>query len=171
MTREQNIETIRKACVEVNPEIMGLNFGSHFTVKKNSDFEDLGVEEGTYIALFDFEFDSQHFKKALTVNTALKIHILDGKTTDYEVVKVVTFGQFKKLQDNGNIQVIGRPIRLADVLNALNRDGKFERRSGGLVLVWFYRSRNSSFVWNLRTDSLTEQSDECVEFLANLLRV
>jgi hypothetical protein len=62
----------------------------------------------------------------------------------------------------------GRPIRLADVLLAMDRYARTEVCVGkdgsfcvgdGPKMAW----------WKLRKDDLTEQSDECVAFLAQLL--
>lgn len=188
MTRQENIDIIRKACVAANPEIMELKFGCRFAVSKRSEFEELGVASGDYVALFDFEFDSEYFHKAINVNAALKIHFLEGKTTDYEVTKVVTFGAFKKLLANRNIEIIGRPIRLADVLLAIhalepdNRPPYFNVGcDGGFYSVdYTYPDDQTCKVvhtglggfgagWLLEKDDLTEQTNECLEFLAHLL--
>lgn len=107
------------------PELMELSFGCRFRVKKNSKYEELGVEEGTYISLFDFEFDSEHLQKALNLTTALRIDLYGMQTTDYAVAKVVPF-PFKALNDNGNIEIIGHPIQPHHWLRVLKRNqGKY----------------------------------------------
>ena len=69
----------------------------------------------------------------------------------------------------------GRPVRLADVLLAIERSDHDELYSVGEG-GWFYQDTlqgdgyaNMDVLWNLRKDDLTEQSDECVSFLAQLL--
>jgi hypothetical protein len=66
-------------------------------------------------------------------------------------------------------KIIGRPIRLADVLLAIgkvglkahiNQDGYFPTKSGNTTTLNY---------WNLRTDDLTQQSDECIDFLYMIL--
>lgn len=65
-----------------------------------------------------------------------------------------------------------RPIRLADVLLAIKNKSILVDITGNF---WEWRSMNEaprSFAatWNLRKDDLTEQSDECITFLAELLK-
>ena len=62
-----------------------------------------------------------------------------------------------------------RQPRLADVLHTLNRDGKFEKRSNSRLYIYFYRSRDAAFIWDLLHDSLEDQSEETLQFLADLL--
>lgn len=62
--------------------------------------------------------------------------------------------------------LIGRPIHLADVLLA--------RKKSMQSLTWLFAAdeKLAELVdrWNLRQDELTQQSDECLEFLAELLK-
>jgi hypothetical protein len=64
-----------------------------------------------------------------------------------------------------------RPIRLADVLLAI--DGTTQ---GQLIAIRpngdMYRSdiQNTKWHWNLRNDDLSQQSNECIEFLYDLLK-
>lgn len=58
--------------------------------------------------------------------------------------------------------VTSRPIRLADVLLAMEKAGYRESFTSLLDLEW-------SGCWNLRADSLSEQSPETLQFLAELL--
>ncbi len=69
--------------------------------------------------------------------------------------------------DNGR-EYEEEPVRLADVMNTLNRDGRFERRSGSSVRFYFYRSRDAAFIWNLLKD-LDGQTDSTLQFLADIL--
>jgi hypothetical protein len=55
----------------------------------------------------------------------------------------------------------GRPVRLADVLLAINESKKRPYGYDVLMEIVAY--------WNLRKDDLSEQSVECVAFLAELL--
>lgn len=58
------------------------------------------------------------------------------------------------------------PIRLADVLLAMREGGKATEAQE----FWLIEDCNRENTWNLRKDDLTLQSDECVIFLANLLK-
>lgn len=70
-----------------------------------------------------------------------------------------------------------RPIRLADVLLAIDKFGNYciAARENGTFMVYGddceWRANGKLLFWNLRKDSLEDQSPECLEFLANLLAV
>jgi hypothetical protein len=67
--------------------------------------------------------------------------------------------------------VIGRPIRLADMLLAIGNPFVEVHANGGIVTQTNWPGHKlQQAVWNLRKDDLTEQSDECIEFLADLLK-
>lgn len=61
-------------------------------------------------------------------------------------------------------EVVGRPIRLADVLLA-HQAIKYET-----AMTKYYQIASVVEKWNLHKDDLTEQSDECVKFIADLLK-
>ncbi|MCB1392884.1 hypothetical protein [Nitrobacter sp.] len=63
----------------------------------------------------------------------------------------------------------GRPVRLADVLLALEQSGdpQYAVNTTGEFMRW--GDTPTGIRWNLRKDDLAEQSDECVAFLAELL--
>jgi hypothetical protein len=63
---------------------------------------------------------------------------------------------------------MGEHIRLADVLLAMherNRGDDIYVHMNGAIIQF----QGASEVWNLRKDDLTEQSDECIKFLSDLL--
>lgn len=75
-----------------------------------------------------------------------------------------------------DIEILGRPIRLADVLLAI--DKKYINSSSNNHFRSKFEIINASYedgsfkhdaYWNLRNDSLTEQSPETIEFISNLL--
>lgn len=75
-----------------------------------------------------------------------------------------------------------RPIRLADVLLALESKHREDYAivSNGFFLTWRsdnrfgqdgdWKGANTEARWNFRKDDLSEQSDECIAFLAELLK-
>lgn len=59
----------------------------------------------------------------------------------------------------------GRPIRIADVLVAIDKPVKmFTKIPTVPIAVGIFLS-----MWNLRADSLDDQNNECLQFLASLL--
>lgn len=146
MTREQNIEIIRKACIKANPDILKLKFGCEVELNKESKSERMTV-----------------------------VKLLD-KTGEY----VVTYQDGTQgLNQPDELKIIGRPIRLADVLVAMNADREN---------IWGYYLGSDGYLcesiegdfgtelestpcrWNLKNDDLALQPDETLEFLVNILK-
>jgi hypothetical protein len=70
------------------------------------------------------------------------------------------------------IQSDPRPIRLADVLLAFLTDDALDKYTEMEGLTMFFDDLKCAIVtiWNLRKDSLSDQSDDCISFLFSLLR-
>jgi hypothetical protein len=78
---------------------------------------------------------------------------------------------------NDNHKILGRPIRLADVLLAIeNANGNIELATYGEPLhIGHYEKPEregyySKAYWNLRADDLEKQSEETISFLYELLK-
>jgi hypothetical protein len=100
-------------------------------------------------------------------------------------IKVSPNGQWKEVGSitndaDGNLVVNlqDRRIRLADVLlaiwqvNPANRTNVVVESAGTFVITSWHgveSSRSLGPEWNLPKDDLTQQSDECLAFLADLL--
>lgn len=142
--RTTHIKNIREACVSANPEIMELKFGCRFKFPSDK----YGV----------FLNDKEWKKAKFLVDLPLLAPHYDELFWD----------------DMVDVEILGRPIRLADILLAteqkwvtfysasLSSFGK-KTKSEGAVLYQIIQK------WNLRKDSLEDQSDECVAFISSLL--
>lgn len=74
----------------------------------------------------------------------------------------------------------GRPIRLADILLAIAHCEKnWNEENWGLIAAEIYENHaeaefesneHGHAFWKLRADDLIQQSDECITFLADLLK-
>jgi len=68
------------------------------------------------------------------------------------------------------MQILGRDITLADVLLALQKivikDRTYLVSSFGIIIDTYFKSYAT---WDLKRDSLDDQSEECKQFLINLL--
>jgi hypothetical protein len=62
-----------------------------------------------------------------------------------------------------------RPIRLADVLVAIDKRKSYGEYATIASNGWFHFDAERSW-WNLRKNDLTEQSEECILFLYDLLK-
>lgn len=70
---------------------------------------------------------------------------------------------------NRHVVSFGRPIRLADVLLAIQKNA--HPNNWPKIDVFGYMTGPSKCIgWNLLSDTLTDQSDETIEFIANLLK-
>lgn len=72
---------------------------------------------------------------------------------------------------------IPRPIRLADVLLAIGDIGLASMNIaapnidyGKASFIWEPFSSGKHFIWNLREDDLSKQSEETIDFLYELLK-
>jgi hypothetical protein len=120
---EQNIEIIRKACIEANPDIKS------------------------------------------------KYHVSTGNN-----LRCSLCGELDNYDNAGKCQNgVIRPIRLADILLAIAKFGDYYTIDvdGRFIFgkEWIKESNDVlALTWNLRKDSLTDQSEETITFLANLLK-
>jgi hypothetical protein len=164
MTRTENIEKIRTACIAANPSILDLTFGCELRHNTLSDdysdkyyfLAEVGLCTRHKLARNCDAFDGCYHDGNVE-GGSLILHGCDDE--GYGMSRVFD-KDFEK-----EYQRIGRPIRLADVLwgkretlEPIEGHGRYE----GEVDI--------TRMWNLRADSLEEQSDECVLFLAELLK-
>lgn len=146
--RKRNLQLVREACIKANPEIVELQQGCFV-----KDFL-----RGTLEMLAKYE--------------------IAGETPVYDYVFRGEDEVSVARSPRGNWDILGRPIRLADVLLVIGNkysiqgSGHFMWYGGqvdegiGWNEVWGDGQRR---VWNLHRDDLTEQSDETLSFLAGLL--
>jgi hypothetical protein len=146
MTRQENIKLIREACIEANPAIMELKPGCYVR-----DFF-----KGTSIVMA--------IEKDAAGKDCYDIFLTEG---DPELIWQ---------QPRGDLEVLCRSIRLTDILVAIqSRNLKqmfFIDQEGGFGTVMPGEPPKLVSVfkgWNLYADSLDEQSDEALTFLAELL--
>ena len=130
-------------CIEANPEIVELKFGCEI------------------------------FRTGAT-----KREFFVGQFADQmSIVRIDKMGAWlptimSKPPNSQQYTVVGRPIRLADVLLAMG-ETDWHVGTNGRFFAW---SRNLGEMigqpvsWNLRKDDLNEQSEETINFLASLLR-
>ena len=138
MTRQHNIEIIRQACIKANPEIMELKPGCFVRDFLKGAGIVMGVEKNA------------------------------GESDCYDIFCTESDHEVIWQQPRGHLDVLGRPLKLADVLLAMEPIGGTTYAADRLIN--FYVDLDSNDVrWNLRADDLTQQSDECLTFLVGLL--
>ena len=139
----RNLEIIREACIKANPEIMELKFGCLIHCK---DFKD--------------------FPNTIRPYAGYKF----SKELDRNVAQVLSSGgQLHQMDENH--EILGRPIRLADVLLALDVNSTDPYwKIGASSSLFVIQYGEDKCVWFLREDDLRHQSEETLEFLANLLK-
>jgi len=71
--------------------------------------------------------------------------------------------------DSTEISILGRPIRLADVLLALGESPEVAPSYEGEEFPAMHKVARIVYLWRLADDNLDHQSKECHEFLINLL--
>lgn len=147
---ENNIKKIREACIAANPSIKDLEVGSiaFSPVTKGKEM----VYIGCYPDVSEWGNGEYMYKFAYYTKGGYEAMNLDG------------------------IEIIGRPIRLADVLLAINSSTPTDTayaitESGGFLQIGDSSSiwERLDFHWNLLKDDLTLQSPETISFIAELL--
>lgn len=136
------LQQIKEIIIKSNPEIVELKFGCEVTMGNKQIFFIVGrMPNGDPI-------------------TVKKEGAYDPTKQGADVEKI-----------DGKIQAIGRHIRLADVLLAVNDRYSFD--GGGWVL---YKQEGKSWLgkgkkmfWNLKDDNLDNQSEECIDFIYSIL--
>lgn len=157
MTREPNIKIIRGACIAANPAIVELRFGCEFKFTEEYDNYEMGFRNVEDVCIAYREDTDAYGNPYLWIN---------GVCSEYEFTT------------KEEIEIIGRPIRLADVLLAIWKQDKCKgadilRTHTGNIASGGFKETNLEHIvmglWNLLKDDLEEQSDETVEFISNLL--
>lgn len=148
MTQERNLQLVREACIAANPEIVSKKFGCIVLLKPTRR----GV-------LYSHKFPSKRFWKNDDCN---RWETENGWIDDTEMNSLII---------NEDAEIIGHPIRLADVLLAIKSSSKCDTywEYEAIKDVVWGKSMHGEHPWNLRRDNLEEQSDECLQFLAGLL--
>jgi len=145
----QKYEAVRKAVIAAVPEIMELKFGCEIKIfDKVRRVVRFGLEPDKEYVWFEFQDSEPGFRKMMT---KLELELMN------------------------DVKILGRPIRLADVLVAIGKqpvprywcavdcDGDFyDMEHEGIALSNGYR-------WNLRQDNLSLQSLETIDFLHSIL--
>lgn len=141
--REDNIKIIRAACVAANPSILDLVFGC-----------EVAHASGKMTIVSDYYSDLD-----------TKLFTLRGEAGNI-------FRESQKAAKQ-HYEILGRPIRLADVLVAIKEksqtieglaDDKFIVFDTGIQRLVYQG------LWNLRADRLEDQSEETLAFVAGLLK-
>ena len=145
----KQLELIRQKCIEANPEIVELKFGCEVILKQSI----FGRQKG--------------------------VHGFVGATPDGIFIVFPGDGHQIYCEEENAYEVIGRPIRLADVLLAIF-EGKVYEKINEVPLILDsglfgtstvgHAIKTSGYSWNLRKDDLNEQSEETINFLAKLLQ-
>lgn len=154
--RAEQLAAIRQKCIEANPEIVELKFGCAL-LRPSSGRPYKVIEDMTWGA---------NTKEVWINSVPFGSMSLPLRVNKEEALRGIP-------DDNGEVwRIIGRPIRLADVLLAMGMRrpmrGMIYCTSDG-VLIDFENRKESGAVWNLRADDLDQQSDETISFIHSLL--
>lgn len=147
---------LKQVIQQANPEIMELQFGCE--IENGYAAETNPHRIGMFV---------QHIFRTARVNPGSHIRLTNGK--DF----------WETPKNNDKLKILGRPIRLADVLLTLRKVRKeIYMRSDGIFFNWYkfaspesgHNEVKSTYIeWNLKNDNLDNQSDETKQFLIDLL--
>lgn len=138
-TLKQKIADIRAACIAANPSITDLVFGCRIKDWKKGEAIIVGVEKYS-----------------------------NGESDCYYQFYNKIPHPIMELSPYHNWEIIGRPIRLADVLLAVTQIPRIKMFSQA-VIMGAEEPRKIAEIWDLRNDDLTKQSPKTIDFIHNLL--
>lgn len=156
MSKQEKIEYIRERCIEANPSIKDLILGCEINIT-------------------DIHFMCS---KAITASqNPLKVLTVTSDPNVYLILTKIGIEHFKWRDIDLYCEIIGRPIRLADVLLAIEQEefaSGFTAHPDGELIFNDYLSDDGedgscSGDWNLIKDDLTLQPQETIDFLYSLL--
>ena len=144
------IKQIRKKCIEANPEIVELKFGCEIEIPKLNNFTFKGI-------IFKLKLSkTPHY-----VGVAYGSMYRESENFSHE--REIHF------DDLVEKKIIGRPIRLADVLFTVAQ--KAPPLFSQQVIMEAEEPRKILGMWNLKDDNLEHQSKETIEFIHSFLCV
>lgn len=153
---QEHYEAVREAVIKAVPEILNLDFGcrveweyDHFLNLRSMTRR---KQVGSLVAI---RRDRTFYPKS----QIKKLGILFDRNSSVSWI------------EPQNYKVLGRPIRLADVLFAMATKGVMTANEVYLLnIVWPVEGGYKDVRWNLRADDLSLQSPETIEFLYELLK-
>ncbi len=137
MTTPDKIEEIRKACIEANPEIVELEFGCLFQIKG-----------------------------AKYPQPIIGIKWKENEDTGIDEIDYFRDIYGGKVGYTNSIEIIGRPIRLADILLAI--EVKLENRKDNEILK-MEEFQHVTSNWILSQENLEKQKEYLISFIHNVL--
>lgn len=142
--RPDYIASIRRIVIAANPEITELKFGCVFQVK----------DDGKVFTCIDAKIMERAVNNE--VSRFASVVFMDSK------------GTLEGAFDRNEIEIIGRLIRLTDVLLAISKTGY----ANMLLSSMIHKDGEFGifeFSWDLKNDDLEKQSDACISVVHSLL--
>jgi hypothetical protein len=144
----QNLELIRQKCIEANPEIVELKFGCVVKNERHGWIQRVASDESH--------------------------PVYENDESEKVVYWAISLDSATMRLGNEDWKIIGRPIRLADVLLAIEKSKLYRSAEllfeGDGIVSLRVGQYESSCAYDLRKDDLNSQSEETIDFFANLLR-
>src|SRR5689334_16148147 len=150
MTIQEQINFIREKCIAANPEI-ATEYPSPAQKEEARDFLRENPQRDDFVM--------SHMERFMNAQ---------GEADDTSISLANEWDEMESIQ-RAKVQILYRPIRLADVLLAIGETDWYVGRHGR----FFKWSRNlgemigQPISWNLRADDLEKQSPETINFLAD----
>lgn len=156
-TREQNLAIIKEATIAANPSIMELVPGCEF------DWSNEKYELVRYVIA-----QSYSTTDVLSEKTGLSMYAYHKNSSHPEMISFDDPFDYEEGQSFLTFaKILGRPVRLADVLLALEKKtmGKFKTISYAEAMPIL----EIVMLWEKAKDNSNDQSEETLSFLAGLL--
>lgn len=172
--KQEHIALIREKAIEANPEIVSLKIGCLLDLY-------CGESAGLAYIVALCGVCPKHKTFAGCEKSENDCEVDDGVFAVADTDEGY-YSHTIKLEDIKPYQILGRPVRLADVLLAIKKEDAMVNKGGQLLHYagetesldgryrgFYVKHYTPTITWNLRKDSLEDQSDECLQFLSDLL--
>jgi hypothetical protein len=157
-----HIKKIREACVAANPSILDLKFGCEVSLDEPENEKEMAHPD--------------RIERVLVMRTTENNVYLTVEPYSEDVFEIWNDEmEFARV----NLKILGRPIRLADVMATIftswNTDENIKKRPlDDDSYTEFFKDEREVVIkvvkrWNMLDDNLEHQSPETLEFIANLL--
>jgi hypothetical protein len=159
MNNQDKINFIREKCIAANPEIVELKFGCEVETTEWNEYD-----SGRRFIVADTAVCLRHKKYREECYDDFRCSMRDA----FAVIRIEEeegfwYEKFKPSE----LKPLGRPISLADVLLAKFRANL--NHMGGVMSQDYSSVGEAVAWWNLHADDLEKQSEETINFLAELL--
>lgn len=173
-TTTEKREAIRLKCIEANPSIMDLVFGCQVRPKNKEGIkklykwvwgEDKGEHEHFPVTILDYVPDSETYEERELIEGYMHIGWFDpfgSYVTRYDGRDYLGIDDYDK-----DMEILGRELLLSDIVFVIKKTIEADPKRDHNEI--YFATGKLINIWDPLLPSFSQQSDEFVDFIFNLL--